>query len=133
MVGIVGAFLLWRAGSTAGYLVFIVGVCVGTLVGNLSPAPGTAGCPRSSPRRSRGRFWGRRDSWISLVVILVALPSGLLMDLVPRDGKLETAAVILVAASLLGFLDILIHGTLPEPPPAPRRQREARLPACSPP
>ena len=37
MVGIVGAFLLWRAGSTAGYLVFMTAVCLGTLLGNLSP------------------------------------------------------------------------------------------------
>jgi len=116
MVGIVGAFLLWRAGSTSGYLVFMVAVCGGTLVGNLSPGPWYGWLCTIIPQEVQGSFWGRRDSWISLVVILVTLPSGFLMDLVPRDSKLETAAVILVAASLLGCLDILIHGTLPEPP-----------------
>src|SRR5208337_4273519 len=35
----------------------------------------------------------------------------------------ETATVILVAASLLGFLDILVHGTLPEPPARPVESR----------
>ncbi len=116
MVGIVGAFLLWRAGSTSGYLVFMAGVCIGTLVGNLSPGPWYGWLCTIIPQEVHGTFWGRRDSWISLVVILVTLPSGLLMDLVPRGGKLETATVILVAASFLGFLDILVHGTLPEPP-----------------
>jgi hypothetical protein len=117
MVGIVVAFLLWRAGSTSGYLVFMAAVCVATLVGNLSPGPWYGWLCTIIPQEVQGTFWGRRDSWISLVVILVTLPSGFLMDLVPRDGKLETAALILVAASLLGCLDILIHGTLPEPPP----------------
>ena len=123
MVGIVGAFLLWRAGSTSGYLVFMAGVCVGTLVGNLSPGPWYGWLSTIIPQEVQGTFWGRRDSWISFVVILVTLPSGLLMDLVPRDGKLETATVILVAVSLLGFLDILIHGTLPEPPSRPAASR----------
>ncbi|MGA2640944.1 MAG: hypothetical protein ABSG21_08565 [Spirochaetia bacterium] len=117
MVGIIGAFLMWRAGSTSGYLVFMGGICVGSLVGNLSPGPWFGWLCTIIPQDVQGTFWGRRDSWISLIVILVTLPSGLLMDLVPRAGKLETAVVILVAASFLGFLDILIHGTLPEPPP----------------
>ena len=116
MAGIVAAFLLWRASSTSGYLVFMAAVCAGTLVGNLSPGPWYGWLCTIIPQDVQGTFWGRRDSWISLIVILVTLPSGFLMDLVPPDGKLETAAVILVAASLIGFLDILIHGTLPEPP-----------------
>jgi MFS family permease len=116
LVGIVGAFLLWRAGSTAGYLVFMTAVCLGTLVGNLSPGAWYGWLSTIIPRDVQGTFWGRRDSWISLIVILVTLPSGFLMDIVPREGKLETAALILAAVSLLGFLDILIHVTLPEPP-----------------
>jgi hypothetical protein len=116
MIGIVGAFLLWRAGHTAGYLVLMAAVCLGTLVGNLSPGPWFGWLCTIIPQDVQGTFWGRRDSWISLIVILVTLPSGLLMDLVPRNGKLETAVLLLVAASFLGFLDTLIHGTLPEPP-----------------
>ena len=91
-------------------------MCVGPLLGNLSSGPWFGWLCTIIPQEQHGTFWGRRDSWISFVVILVTLPSGLLMDLVPREAKLETSLLILVAASVLGFLDILIHGTLPEPP-----------------
>ncbi len=91
-------------------------VCLGPFIGNLSPGPWYGWLCTIIPQEVQGTFWGRRDSWISLVVILVTLPSGLLMDLVPREAKLQTSMLILVTVSLLGFLDLLIHGTLPEPP-----------------
>ena len=116
IAGIVGAFLLWQAGSTAGYLLFMAAVSAATLLGNLAPGAWFGWLSRIIPREVQGTFWGRRDSWISLIIILVALPSGFVMDLVPRDGKLATATVILAAASVLGLLDIFIHVTLPEPP-----------------
>jgi hypothetical protein len=138
MAGIVTAFLLWRAGSTAGYLVFIVAVCLGPLIGNLSSGPWFGWLCTIIPQDQHGTFWGRRDSWISFIVILATLPSGLLMDIVPREAKLETSLLILVAASVLGFLDILIHGTLPEPPnravpagAAPARSAPAAPPASA--
>lgn len=116
LVGVVVAFLLWRAGHPAAYLFFMLGICVATLIGNLSPGPWFGWLATIIPQEVQGTFWGRRDSWISLVVIAVILPSGLLMDLVPPGGKLEIAAVILAAASVLGLVDIFIHGTIPEPP-----------------
>ena len=94
----------------------MVGICVATLIGNLSPGPWYGWLATIIPREVQGTFWGRRDSWISLVVIAVILPSGLLMDLVPQGQKLEIGAVILAAASVLGFVDIIVHGTIPEPP-----------------
>jgi hypothetical protein len=116
MLGIIGAYLLWRAGLHGAYLVFMAGICLGCVPGNLANGPWYGWLATIIPREVQGSFWGRRDSWISLVVILVALPSGLIMDLVPEGGKLETATIILVAASLVGFIDIVIHGTIPEPP-----------------
>jgi MFS family permease len=116
LAGVVLAFLLWRAGHPGAYLIFMLGISVATLIGNLSPGPWFGWLATIIPREVQGTFWGRRDSWISLVVIAVILPSGLLMDLVPPGGKLEIAAVILAAASVLGFVDIIVHGTIPEPP-----------------
>jgi hypothetical protein len=115
IVGIVSAFLLWRAGNHAGYLLFMVGVCTATLVGNLSQGPWYGWLSTIIPQNVHGTFWGRRDSWISLVVIAVSLPSGFLIDLVPAGSKLTTALLILVAATLVGWIDIFIHGTIPEP------------------
>ena len=114
--GIAAAFLLWRAGHPLAYLALMAGVCLGTLLGNVSNAPWFGWLATIIPPEVQGTFWGRRDSWISLAVIAIALPSGLLMDLIPRDGKLEMAVIILVAASLVGIADILVHGTIPEPP-----------------
>jgi MFS family permease len=130
MLSIIGAFFMWRAGNTAGYLVFMTGICAATLVGNMAQGPWYAWLATIIPREVQGTFWGRRDSWISFVVILVTLPSGFLMDIIPQAGKVETALIILMAASLLGFLDLLIHGTIPEPPPvakAPRASLEGIL------
>jgi hypothetical protein len=117
---IVGAFLLWRAGYRAGYLLFMVGICFATLIGNLSQGPLFGWFATIIPQEVQGTFWGRRDSWISLVVIGVTLPSGLLMDLIPEGSKVEMAVLILAAASLIGFTDTIIHGTIPEPPHAAR-------------
>jgi MFS family permease len=123
MLGITGAFFMWRAGNTSGYLLFMTAICVGTLVGNLAQGPWFAWLATIIPREVQGTFWGRRDSWISLVVILVTLPSGFLMDAIPQGGKVETAFVILLAASVLGFLDLIIHSTIPEPPRVGKQTR----------
>jgi hypothetical protein len=116
MVAIVAAFLLWRAGYLAAYLVFMAGICVGTLIGNLSPGPWYGWLATIIPKEIQGTFWGRRDSWISLVIIAVTLPSGLLMDLVPEGSKFEMSAIVLFAASVLGLIDVMVHVTIPEPP-----------------
>jgi MFS family permease len=116
MAGVVVAFVLCSYGRAEAGLLFMVAISVGTLVGNLSPGPWYGWFVTIIPKEVQGSFWGRRDSWISLVVALVVLPSGLVMDLVAPDYKLATSAAILVSASLVGFMDLLIHQTIPEPP-----------------
>ena len=116
-IGIIAAYLLWRAGHPLAYLVLMAAVCAGSLVGNVANAPWYGWLATIIPQDIQGTFWGRRESWISLAVIAVVLPSGLLMDLIPEEGKLEMAVIILTAAGVIGVADILIHGTIPEPPP----------------
>jgi hypothetical protein len=115
-LAIIGAYLLWREGYTGAYFVFMGGICIATLIGNFSPGPWYGWFATIIPQEVQGTFWGRRDSWISLVVICVLLPSGFLIDLIPEGSKVEAGAVILVAGSIIGFVDILVHGTIPEPP-----------------
>jgi hypothetical protein len=123
LVGIVGAYFMWRAGNHNGYLLFMAGVCIASAVGNLSQGPWFGWFATIIRPEVQGTFWGRRDSWISFVVILVALPSGFIMDLIPRSNKVEAALFILIFGSLLGYGDILIHATIPEPPePGPKKK-----------
>ncbi len=123
--GIIAAWVLWRGGHPLAYLVLMSAVCLGTALGNVATAPWYGWLATIVPPDVHGTFWGRRDSWISLAVIAVALPSGLLMDLVPRGAKLETAAIVLAAASLVGLADALVHVRIPEPPQPPVARRGA--------
>lgn len=123
LAGIAGAFLLWRAGHPLAYLALMAAVSLATLLGNMANAPWFGWLATIIPQEVQGSFWGRRDSWISLAVIAVTLPSGLIMDLVPADSKLGTAFAVLLAVSLIGVADLLLHATIPEPRrvPGPRR------------
>ncbi len=116
LVGITFAYLIWRTGNHAGYLVFMMAICFGTFLGTIANGPWYGWLATIIPQQVQGTFWGRRDSRIALATVVVLLPSGLLMDLIPEAGKLDTAFAILVAASFIGFTDLIIHGTIPEPP-----------------
>ncbi len=116
LIGIAFAYMIWRAGNHAGYLVFMMAICVGTLIGTVANGPWYGWLATIIPQQVQGTFWGRRDSRIALATVVVLLPSGLLMDLIPEAGKLDAAFAILVAASFIGFTDLIIHGTIPEPP-----------------
>ena len=123
MLTIIGAYLMWRAGHPGAYLLLMTGTCVAALSGNFANAPWFGWLATIIPKDVQGAFWGRRDSWISVVVIAVSLPSGFIMDLIPESGKLEATVLILIFASLLGFSDLLIHQTIPEPPFEPSRKK----------
>ncbi len=117
-LGILGAFLLWRAGNHSAHLAFMVAICVGSLLGNIATPPWYGWLATIIPQEVQGSFWGRRDAWISLAVIVVILPCGYIMDLIPEGGKLGMAVAILSAAGFIGLADLAIHGTIPEPPMA---------------
>jgi hypothetical protein len=117
-LGIIAAFLLMRSGGASARVLFITAICIASLVGNIATPPWYGWLATIIPKEVQGSFWGRRDAWISLAVIVIVVPCGLVMDLIPPDGKIETALIILSAAGLIGFADIIIHGSIPEPPTA---------------
>ncbi len=125
LLGVIGAFLLWRSGNRAAFVFFMAAFCLGPLLGNIGVPPWYGWLATIIPQNMQGTFWGRRDAWISFAVILVILPAGLAMDLVPSAGKLETAVIILSAASLIGFADLFIHATIPEPPAEPNASKSS--------
>jgi HEAT repeat protein/Na+/melibiose symporter-like transporter len=75
------------------------------------------------PERSRGQFWGRRQS-VTMAVHLVAMGfSGWLLDCFPdplsEGGGWTGFCLLFGAAALFGCLDMLIHFGVPEPRNSP--------------
>jgi MFS family permease len=46
------------------------------------------------------------------------VPAAILMDAAPERWKLELTIIIFTGATILGLMDLIIHGTIPEPPMA---------------
>jgi MFS family permease len=121
LAGVVGSFLAWRAGWGWAFFILMSAVSIGSLAGTLSNPPWYGWLATIIPAERQGSFWGRRDAWVSLAVILVVVPAGLLMDNVAEPAKGLASAAILVGASCIGFADLFIHARIPEP----RRDRSA--------
>jgi hypothetical protein len=68
------------------------------------------------PQEVQGAFWGRRDTWTSIAVIVVILPATFLLDRITAAAKPVAVFSVLMAASVVGILDILFHAAIPEPP-----------------
>lgn len=72
------------------------------------------------PERSRGSFWGARQSWTMAAYLLSVAISGYLLDTLPlsRDSGDYTAfIVVFTLAAIIGCMDILLHMRIPEPRP----------------
>lgn len=127
IVAIAAGFLLWTTGRVAAYLALMVGTVVAVVLANLGSAPWWGWLAAIIPREVHGTFWGRRETWMALAVVVVAIPSSLIVDRIPEAGKLESVVIILGAVTALGLADVFIHGTIPEP--AMSRSRETGSPS----
>jgi MFS family permease len=115
LVGILVAFWLWHRGLRGAAAVLIGAVCLDTLFGALSAPPWMSWLADLIPEREHGQFMGRRSAWISLAIICAVVPASLLVDWVPEERRLGMAVLVFLAAGVVGMLDLVIHGTLPEP------------------
>ena len=70
------------------------------------------------PEKTQGSFMGRRDAWISLGAIAIALPASYGLDLVGQAYKVHFLAIVFGVGFLLGMIDLFMHRIIPEPPPA---------------
>jgi len=125
--GIFLAFLMWHWGVPGAPIVLLLAVWTASFFSALAFPPWMSWLGDIIPRREHGGFWGRRAAWIALSVMLVTIPCGILMDYTPEEHKVAAAMVVFLFAGVLGLLDIVIHGTIPEPR-MPLAERASLLP-----
>ena len=113
--GIVGALFLWRSGSAAAGTVLITAICVANFFGTMGAPPWLSWLADIIPEEEHGRFWGRRAMWVAVSSICVIVPAGFIADRIPEEVKIYAVAGIFAGATLVGVIDLLIHGTIPEP------------------
>lgn len=115
LVGILVAFWLWHVGSQHAGLVLIGAICLANFVGTMASPPWFSWLADIIPAEQHGAFWGRRTAWIALAVIGAVVAAGLVADKMPPAYKVQAVVGIFVVATAIGLLDLVIHGTIPEP------------------
>ncbi|KPJ58498.1 MAG: hypothetical protein AMS15_08260 [Planctomycetes bacterium DG_23] len=115
LLGILVSLLFWNAGYPYAPLTLILAISLAHLFEAIATPPWMSWLADIIPERQHGGFWGRRSAWIAFAVICVVVPTGLILDRTPEEWKILTAVIIFFGASIVGFIDLLIHGTLPEP------------------
>jgi MFS family permease len=117
LVGIFLSLWLWQAGWPHAGVILMVAVCLSNFFGAMATPPWLSWLADIIPADEHGAFWGRRAAWIALSVAAVVLPAGYFADRMPQEHKLHAMVAIFVVATAVGILDLIIHGTIPEPIP----------------
>ncbi|MFH0965630.1 MAG: MFS transporter [Planctomycetota bacterium] len=115
LAGILVSLWLWRSGWPHAGAVLILAIVISNVLGNMASPPWWSWLADIIPEGEHGSFWGRRAAWIALCVIAVVVPAGLLVDRVSADHKIKVTVGLFVFATVVGILDLVIHGTIPEP------------------
>ncbi|MGD1002580.1 MAG: MFS transporter [Candidatus Brocadiia bacterium] len=117
-LGIVLSLWLWHAHYSSAATVLIAAICVANCFGAMSTTPWLSWVADYIPEEVHGRFWGKRTAWIAIIMIIALMSAAVLMDRTQERWKLELTVIIFIAATIFGLLDLIIHGTIPEPPMA---------------
>jgi len=115
LLGIFAALALWQLDRPQASVVLIVAVCVANFFSAIAFPPWMSWFADIIPEEGHGQFVGRRTWWITLTVIAVVVPVGYLFDRTPEAWKLPAVVGMFTGATVIGMLDIFIHGTIPEP------------------
>jgi MFS family permease len=68
------------------------------------------------PAERHGRMWGVRSVWTGITMICVILPGAWFIDRMTEVGMgVEAMLVVFAVGSALGYIDLFIHRTIPEP------------------
>lgn len=126
LAALAGAWLAWRAGLPSAWVILVALVSLSGAAGSMSNPVWWGWLATLIPRDAQGSFWGRRDTWTSIAVAAVMLPTTFLIDRIPAGAKPAAVFSALMAASAIGILDILLHAAIPEPP-VPDAKRSGSL------
>jgi len=123
------AFLIGYIGSdkTVAPIVLSIFIVLASIFEAIAIPPWMSWLKDLVPKSTHATFMGRRSFWASLIAILVFIPIGYTVDKVPELYKPYAILSVLVFGCLIGFLDLIIHRTIPEPPPRARAPNETLL------
>jgi MFS family permease len=119
---VVGSFLLFPYSPMLAS-VALLGLVIGSsFCLSLSLPPWQSWLSSIIPAHRHGRFMGLRSAWIALATLAVVLPCGYLLDRAATGQKMTMLAGIFAFGLAIGFVDLFIHRTIPEPAVPPDRQ-----------
>ncbi|MDX9973013.1 MAG: MFS transporter [FCB group bacterium] len=126
-IGLVTAFVFYTQGNLpAAAFSLIFWLCMSGVLAAMSQPIWFSWLADIIPAPIHGRFMGRRDVWVSLFIVALAVPAGWASDAFAGDAKTAVLMTILMAGIALGMMDVSIHRTIPEPPMAPDRETTFR-------
>lgn len=104
-------------------LVFVA-VAASSVLGQMGTAAWWSWMADLVPPAARSRFWGLRHSILSVSGLIGTVVAGVVLDSFPDPrhpgGSFMGFVIVLMAAAILGALDILLHLGVPEPKPRDR-------------
>ena len=115
LLGVILSYWLFHAGHRHAGIVLIASVCLSNFFGAMGNPPWWSWLADIIPSARHGRFWARRTWWVNVSVIFAVLPAAWVMDAMDEEWKLTAAVGVFFVATVIGLLDLLIHGTIPEP------------------
>lgn len=122
-LAVLGAYFLWRAGRAEAVPVLIAGVVAANLFGSMTEPPWLSWLADIIPERHHGAFWGRRAAWIAAATVVVLVIASFVTDRASAAHKPEVVLAVFTVAWILGLVDVVLHGSIPEPPMQPQAER----------
>lgn len=109
--------LLWPNGQAHWAVVLIIALGLSDCLGNASTAPWLSWMADLLPAGRAGRFWGRRQRFLSAVVLIAAMSFGWILDKASHtEGSLLGFTIVFAIAGTFGIGDIVVHAGVAEPP-----------------
>jgi MFS family permease len=122
LAAVLVSYWLWRHGAGHVGFALMVLVWLSNLFGTMAQPPWLSWLADIIPEQHHGGFWGRRSQLIAVIVLAAVFPAAWFVDWAPEHLRIPAMLGVFCAAAVVGIIDLLIHGTIPEPAMvAPRR------------